>query len=260
MKKILCSLAIIIALVCVFAACKNEKSSTLPTDENPQGLAFCLKDDGTYAVEIGNAKYLSKIKIPATYNGKAVTEVGRFCDETGNTVLQEIIIPNSVTTIGDRAFYNCDNLASVTVPDSVTIIGEYAFSNCDSLMSVMIPDSVITIDDNAFFFCFNLKSVTIGDSVTTIGDSAFFGCANLTSVIMGDSVTTIGDAAFSGCTNLTSVTIPDSVTTIGSEAFWNCSNLTDVYYTGSEDDWEQITIGYNNYCLTDATIHYNYVP
>ena len=238
MKKILCSLAIIIALVCVFTACKNEKSSTLPTDENPQGLAFCLKDDGTYAVEIGNAKYLSKIKIPATYNGKAVTEVGRFCDETGNTILQEIIIPNSVTTIGDRAFYQCSNLTSVTIGNSVTTIGESAFSGCSKLTSVTIPDSV-----------------------TTIGDWAFWNCSNLTSVTIPDSVTTIGEGVFSGCSNLTSVTIPDSVTTIGDSAFYGCSNLTDVYYTGSKADWAKITIGYDNYCLTYyATIHYNFVP
>ena len=264
MKKILCALAIIIALVCVFTACNIAQSPTISisddgywvingektdvkaqgdkgdasaTDANPQGLAFYLKDDGTYAVEIGYAKYLSKIEIPATYNGKAVTEVGRFNDDNSNTILKEIIIPDSVTTIGDWAFYNCSNLTSVTIGDSVTSIGYSAFYNCS-----------------------NLTNVTIPDSVTTIGDRAFYSCSNLTNVTIPDSVTTIGNYVFYCCTNFTSVTIGDSVTTIGEDAFAYCSNLTDVYYTGSKADWAQITIAYRNSYLTDATIHYNYVP
>ena len=84
------------------------------SDENPQGLAFYLKDDGTYAVEIGYAKYLSKIEIPATYKGKPVTEVGKFSDGTTlNTILKEITIPDSVTSIGDMAFSNCTSLTSI---------------------------------------------------------------------------------------------------------------------------------------------------
>ena len=162
MKKILCTLAIVVALVCMLASCNvligTSNEPTVPsiaisedgywiingektnvkaegekgeqgeqdiqgekgdkgdqgiqgekgengengtyTNENPQGLAFYLKDDGTYAVEIGYAKYFSKIEIPATYNGKSVTEVGRFGGDIANDILKEIIIPSSVTIIG----------------------------------------------------------------------------------------------------------------------------------------------------------------
>ncbi len=155
MKKILCALAIIIALVCVFTACNSASS----TNENPNGLAFCLKDDGTYAVEIGYAKYLSKIEIPATYNGKAVTEVGCFSDNRVNTVLTEIIIPNSVTIIGDYAFYGCSNLASVTIGDSVTTIGGSAFSSCTNLTSV-------TFANSNGWWCANDASVTSGTVIS----------------------------------------------------------------------------------------------
>ena len=109
----------------------------------------------------------------------------------------------SVTTIGDSAFYDCNNLTSVVIPNSVTTIGSSAFYGCNNLTSVVIPNSV-----------------------TTIGSSAFDGCNNLTSVVIPNSVTTIGDYAFSGCNNLTSVVIPNSVTTIGSSAFYGCNNLT----------------------------------
>ena len=247
MKKILCMLVLILTVICVFASCdfikapeitisddgywvingektdvkaqgeKGEKGDkgdngdgATATNENPLGLAFFLKDDGTYAVEIGQAKYLSKIEIPATYKGKAVTEVGVFGNGGGigvaNSVLKEITIPNSVTSIGNFAFDFCTSLTSVTIPDSVTSIGERAFAGCYSLTSVTIPDSVTSIGYCAFYECTSLTSVTIGDSVTSIGDFAFDFCTSLTSVTIGDSVTSIGNNAFYSCTSLTSVT------------------------------------------------------
>ncbi len=129
------------------------------------------------------------------------------------------VIPDGVTSIGDEAFRDCDNLTSVSIPDSVTHIGDEAFSGCDNLTSVSIPDSVTHISDGAFSSCYNLTSVTIPDSVTHIGDEAFSSCYDLTSVSIPDSVTHIGDGAFSGCDNLRSVSIPDSVTHIGDGAF-----------------------------------------
>ena len=151
-------------------------------------------------------------------------------------------------------------LCDIVIPNGVTTIGEYAFYDCDSLTSVVIPDSVTSIGNNAFYYCSSLTSVVIPDSVTSIGNSAFRYCSNLTSVVIGDSVTSIGNNAFYYCKNLTSVVIPDSVTTIGEWAFLGCDSLTDVYYTGSKAEWKAITIGSNNSNLTNATIHYNYIP
>ena len=93
------------------------------------------------------------------------------------------IIPNSVTSIGGYAFYNCSELTSVTIPNSVTAIGEYAFSNCSGLTSVSIPNSVTSIGDCAFSSCSGLTSVTIGNSVTSIGKYAFSNCSRLTKLV-----------------------------------------------------------------------------
>ena len=135
-------------------------------------------------------------------------------------------IPDSVTTIGDRAFLSCSRLTSLTIPNSVTSISNNAFSGCSSLTSLTIPASVSSIGDNAFENCRSLTSLTISNSVTAIGDSAFWNCYSLTSLTIPDSVTTIGDSAFDNCTSLTSLTIPNSVSSIGDCAFWNCSRLT----------------------------------
>ena len=166
-------------------------------------------------------------------------------------------IPDSVTRIGNYAFYNCTSLTSVTIPDSVTSIGERAFYGCTSLTSIIIPDSVTSIGDSTFSDCSGLTSVTIGNGVTSIGNWAFCGCSGLKSVTIGNSVTSIGGSAFSSCTGLTSVTIPDSVTSIGDYAFYGCNGLKTVFYAGTEKQWKAISIGSNNSSLTSAKRVYN---
>ena len=213
--------------------------------------------------------------------GDSVTSIGEsafyFC-----TSLTSVVIPDSVTSIGGWAFYQCTSLSSVVIGHSVTSISDYSFFGCTDLTSIVIPDSVTTIGDRAFFACDSLSSVEIGDSVTFIGDKAFFGCSSLasvligdgvisignsafafcslTSVIIGDSVTSVGDFAFYSCNQLYSVVIGDGVASIGNSAFDGCWGLRNVYYTGSDEQWKTIIIGSDNSYLTNATIHYNYVP
>ena len=145
-----------------------------------------------------------------------------------DNLVTELIIPDSVTSIGNSAFYGCESLTSVTIPSSVTSIGGFAFRYCFNLKSVTIPDSVTSIGEEAFGGCHSLTSVTIPSSVTSIGGSAFYGCSSLTSITIPNSITSIGWRVFEHCSSLTSVTIPDSVTTIGYAAFSNCKSLMSV--------------------------------
>ena len=155
-----------------------------------------------------------------------------YCASAG---LTEYTIPNSVTSIGNSAFYNCTSLISVTIPDSVTSIGEQAFVFCTSLTTITIPDSVTSIGEQAFVFCTSLEAFygkfASADNRCLIIDGVLhsFAPVGLTEYTIPNSVTSIGRLVFCNCTSLTSVTMPDSVTSIGDWAFYNCTSLTSVY-------------------------------
>ncbi|MBP3605845.1 MAG: leucine-rich repeat protein [Clostridia bacterium] len=158
----------------------------------------------------------------------SVTSIGSSAFE-GYRSLVSITIPDSVTSIGSSAFLGCTSLTSAVISNSVTSIGNSAFYGCASLTSITIPDSVTSIGANAFRDCTSLASITIPDSVTSIGSSAFLGCTSLTSAVFSNSVTSIGDSAFRGCTSLASITIGNGVTSIGEDAFSFCASLTSVH-------------------------------
>lgn len=213
------------------------------------GTGPMVNYDYGYAPWHSNRKSVKKAVID---NGVTTIGSNAFSDCTS---LTNVVIPDGVTTIGKGAFSYCDSLTMVTIPDSVVTIGGLAFYWCTTLTSVTIPDRVTTIGDSAFASCGNLTSVTIPDSVTTIGVNTFQYCYKLISVTIGHSVTTIGKCSFYYCEALTSVTIPNSVTTIDDSAFSNCTSLTDVYYDGTQTQWNAISIGRENECLTGTTIH-----
>ena len=199
-------------------------------------------------------------------------EIGRYAFMY-YTSIESVVLGEGVTGIGYAAFAGCTSLESVTIGAGVTSIGYAAFVGCTSLESLTIGNSVTSIGEMAFWGCNSLTSVTIPNSVTSIGESAFEGCSGLTSVTIPNSVTSIGGDAFYGCSGLTRLVIPSSVTSIDTYALHGCTNLSTVYYTGTEEEWNQIkviyylknelvetTIGEYNESLTNANIVYNYVP
>ena len=269
MKKVL----LIAAIVIIFASCEDSNPHEPSNDNIIEQPGSNNSIDNTQIIEFQDpiAKAICTLYWDLNKDGElsyseasVVTDILTVFKDSSIITFNELKYFTGLTTIGKSAFYECDNLISVTIPDSVTTIGDEAFSYCSSLTSVTIPDSVTTIGVEAFEDCSSLTSVyisdisawcnisftnwasnpliyanlylnnelvtdlTIPDSVTTIGDYAFCGCWSLTSVTIPDSVTKIGDYAFNNCTCLTSVTIPDSVTEIGYGAFEDCRSLTTV--------------------------------
>ena len=171
--------------------------------------------------------------------GEKVENIPSYMFSDGNTscsYITEIDASNAkdLKTIGENAFSSITTLKSVSLSDSIETIGDYAFNNCKNME---IDMSVLT----------NLK---------TIGSHAFYLCKGLVNITFGEKLTTIGAYAFYNCSNITSITLHNSIQTIEEYAFYNCSNLMYVYFYGTQEDWNSITIGKSNSCLTDATIVY----
>ncbi len=193
----------------------------------------------TYRYSSGES-YSGEVLIPETvfHDGISykVTAIGEkafyYCSQ-----LISVSLPNTICRIGDFAFSECKGLTSITIPNSVTSIGWMAFTGCESITSIKIPKSVLSIE-TTFSSCYNLASIVVdGDNpvydsrngcnaiIETASNTLISGCKN---TIIPNSISTIGRAAFANCRDLSNIIIPDSVTTIDDLAFWSDHNLTSI--------------------------------
>lgn len=172
--------------------------------------------------------YTGDIVIPENiyYNGTDYSVTAIAPTAFYQSSLTSIVIPNSITSIGAGAFYDCSGLTSVTIPNSVTSIGAGAFRGCSGLTTVIMSDKVSSIPERAFSYCEKLSSINIPNAIISIGNNAFEQCRSLTSISFPSSLNSIGEGAFNYC-GLSELDLPNSITSIGSHAFSN-SSLTRV--------------------------------
>ena len=209
------------------------------------------------------------------------------------TMIRNVTISNSVTSIGSYAFAGCNKLSGIIIPDSITSIGSYAFNECNSLVSFIFPESVIDIGEGVLLSCDYLTNVYIPSSVVTIGKIAFTGCGYLTTITVSpdnpyysslngvlfnkdrtllicypigirnesysipNTVISIDDYAFFFSELLNSVVIPSSVKSIGIGAFAYCDSLKNVTYLGVEEKWQELKIQEGNECLLSSAITFD---
>ena len=213
-----------------FSFCTN-----LTSIEIPNGVTYIDSDAFSYCsgltsitipnsvTSIGSSAFSGCIGLTSVYyTGDIAQWCGiSFSDNSSNPL-----------SYGHNLYINNELVTNLIIPNSVTSIGRYVFSGCSGLTSVEIPNSVTSIGDGAFYKCSGLTSITIPNSVTSIGSYAFYGCSGLTSITISNGVTIIYEYAFRYCSGLTSIEIPNSVAYIGGYAFSGCNSLEEVMMLG----------------------------
>lgn len=210
-----------------FGYCDNLASVTIPdTVTLLDSYAFSGSPIKTATVSADNLSYIPKtsLKTLIITSGESIGERAFY----NCTMLESVTLPDGLTSIGGSAFYGCTALMSINIPDSLTSIGDEAFYGCTALTSINIPDGLTSIGDGAFYGCTTLTSISIPDSVTSMGYDAFLECSSLSEVILGNGITSIASCMFKNCTSLESIIIPSGVTSIGSSVFEGCSSLTSI--------------------------------
>ena len=208
---------------------------------------------------------------------------GRLNVYVGGEFCRNLVIPDGVTEIPERAFAYWGSVETVTFPEGLTGIGKSAFANT-GVTEVYLPEGLASIGGGAFSSCRDLAVVTFPDSLTDLGNNAFSGCVSLTEVTIPGGIGTLQNSTFSDCTGLKRVTLgegitrtgtgyacycflrctaleevylPLSLTSLEAYSFYECPALRDVYYAGTEADWGRVSKNSNtNKPLVNANIHF----
>lgn len=143
---------------------------------------------------------------------------------------KHVVIPETITSIKDFAFYGCEQLESITIPQSVTSIGNFVFYGCDQLKSITLPQTVKLIGGGVFSYCRNLETVIINSPIITLAKSMFYHCPELKEVILPHTLITIEHNTFGFCSALSHIEFPDSLRSIGHHAFEECVSLNHIEF------------------------------
>ena len=192
---------------------------------NGEELIECKIPDGVAIVNdyvFAGCTNIKCVMLPAT-----VTSIGNGAFELCES-LDTISFSEGLINLGNACFLNCKNLKRIKIPDSVTCIGIQAFSNCSSLCELKFGKSLSSIEKYAFYNCGALTSLEFPDALIELGEECFRNCSNLSSIIFGKGLKTIGGFAFASCAKLTELELPRGVTDIGDGAFRDCCGLTTI--------------------------------
>lgn len=241
MKKRLLSMILAVSMMLTFlpvgAVTAFANNGSIFTDTNQ--IKYKLNDTTMTATVIGSDREdwpaNGTVTIPSYVgnNGKyKVTAIEHDAFNTKRTIAGQLIIPDTVTSIGSYAFFGCDKLTGdLSIPNGVTTISTFAFHGCTGLTGTLtLPDTVTTIETKAFSGCSGLTKLVLSKKLKTIGENAFSSCSSLKGNLeIPEGVTTIGNSAFSSCTSLDGkITIPGSIVSMGNHAFSSCSQVKSV--------------------------------
>jgi len=170
--------------------------------------------DGTLTLTYYSDKKATSVIVPEEIDGKKVTALRGVFNSC--TMLEEVELPEGITSIGQYAFYNCSSLTSLKLPESLTSIAQYAFYNCSSLEKLTLPKKITSLVGWTFHNCSGLTSIELPEGITSIGEFAFYNCSSLKELRIPDSVTTIAYNVFDGCDSLEYLYIGSGLQKFGS--------------------------------------------
>ena len=226
--------------------CTALRSLTIPDSVTLIGLGLLM--DSTSLVEL-SVPFVGQTASENNYLGylfgaKAYTWNTSFVPSS----LAYLTVRHS--DIANYAFYECDDLFSVTLPSDCQSIGVRAFHGCRTLLEIDLPDSITHIGDMAFSDCKSLTSITLSDNLCEIGMQTFMDCINLTNITIPQGVTMLPPSLFAGCKRLQTVTVGDALTTVDDAVFRHCISLT-AFCTadGTPVDAARVDIGRDNNAL-----------
>ncbi|MGM9978879.1 MAG: leucine-rich repeat protein [Clostridium sp.] len=203
---------------------KTDENNSKETEESSTVNTNISQDDNTENNLVLKSSSNTEYEYEDTENGIIIT---KYIGNESNIVIPDSIDGKSVTIIGDSAFYDNDELLSVSMGNSIKSIENNAFYDCNGLTSITIPDNVEYIGDYAFQSCDNLKKLVLGKSVKTIGNDAFEYCGNIEEITISDNIETIGSYVFYGLEKIKKLIIPLGVTNIN-EIFYNFASLEEI--------------------------------
>ena len=184
------------------------------------------------------------------------------CDPTisGDLIIPDTLGGMPVTAIGEKAFYYCSEITSITMSEDIRYIGKGAFAYCGALEKIYLPTEITEIADETFYMCFNLSEASLTNTkIKRIGKDAFAYCEYLTTVNLPDTLETVGVYAFHWCSNLETVIVGKNVKTISDYAFARCHNIQSVYYMGTEADYQKINFTAGNDLLAPTIKYYEHI-
>ena len=214
---------------------ENGESTIAVQDENlsgdiviPESISY---DGNNYVVIRATNGAFQNTDITSIILPNSITSLGNNCFEKCNNLIS-VKLPDNITSLGDNTFSSCSKLSSIKLPDTLTSLGKYCFSHC-YLTSLILPNSITTLEKGCFLDCENIETITLPTNITNLPAACFEGCKKLSKITLHEGITSLGISCFQGCTSLTSIKLPKSINKISSSldytgCFKDCSNLSEV--------------------------------
>lgn len=243
----------------------DSSTGELKLEGSGEMTIFHLVDDTSDDIRYNTpwCEYLDEIKTVTVSEGITKITRGVFAQAVN---LTDVSLPSTLEELNYCAFYNCTSLKNINLSDTcITDLQESTFEKCTSLESIVIPSTVEVIGKWAFKDCKSLKNVRFsGDSLDYLGRGIFQNCESLENITIPGNARCISSSTFESCKSLKNISLPNTVTEIDTSAFWCCNSLENIYYSGSEEEWNNIPKitdsvpgSQGSKALDNATIHFN---